>query len=226
MMKTMKISYRKFLMNIFVNPIKAAKEIKEQIDNKYISVYSFIIAATLYIAIVLMGYYMLGWGDFDYKKYYPHYFDPFWWEVVVVPIWGLVIAFGFGIPSYYIGKLFGGEGTYSQVIAFVLLASIVSLPIFVVVDVFTIFYDPEWIIRFATEGSNFIPIDEYPNKLVWYIETYYSAVAMTWQGIVTLIGLTIIHKIKWYKNIPAIILGNVIFIVFLLLIRDYVALII
>ncbi len=222
----MKKSYKYYLLNIFINPVKAAKEISLNENNRYISVYSFIIAASLYIAIVLMGYNALGWSEFDYKSIYPYYFSPYWWEVAVVPIWGLVIAFGFGIPSYFIGKWLGGEGNYSQIIAFVLLASIVSLPIFVVVDIFTIIYDPEWIIRFATEGSNFIPIEDYPNKVVWYIETYYSAVAMTWQGIVTLVGLTVIHKNKWYKNIPAIVVGNIIFVLFLMLIRDYVALII
>lgn len=219
-------SYSFFLLNIFKNPILAAREISRSHSNRRIAVKSFLIAASLYIIIVLMGYNALGWEQFDYKYYYEHYFDPFWWEVVVVPIWGLVIAFGFGIPCYYIGAVLGGKGTFEQITAYVLLASIVSLPIFVAVDVFTIIYDPEWIVRFATEGTNFIPYDSYPNKIVWLIESYYAAVAMTWQGIVTLIGVTVIHKNKWYANIPAIIVGNIIFIVFLLLIRDYVALII
>jgi len=49
---------------------------------------------------------------------------------------------------------------------------------------------------------------------------------MGWQGIVTVIGLTVIHRIRWYANIPGIVIGNAILIVFLLLIRDYVALIV
>jgi len=47
---------------------------------------------------------------------------------------------------------------------------------------------------------------------------------MTWQGVVTIIGLSIIHKIRWYKNLPALILGDGI--LFLILIRNYVALIV
>jgi hypothetical protein len=43
---------------------------------------------------------------------------------------------------------------------------------------------------------------------------------------VTLVGLTIIHRIRWYLNLPGILVGNAIFMAFLLLIRDYVALII
>lgn len=49
---------------------------------------------------------------------------------------------------------------------------------------------------------------------------------MGWQAIVTIIGLTVIHKIIWYKNVPGLIVGNLIFVGFLLLIKDYVALII
>ena len=64
------------------------------------------------------------------------------------------------------------------------------------------------------------------NRLVWFIQQSYAYFAMAWQGIVTLIGLTVIHRNRWFANIPGIVVGNVVFVVFLLLIRDYVALII
>jgi hypothetical protein len=137
-----------------------------------------------------------------------------------------VIALGFGIPCYWIGKLFGGKGNLLQVIIFVLLASIVALPIMVVVDVYTTIKDPSWIIRFAETGSNFVPYASYPDKFIWIIEVSYAFVAMTWQAIVTVVGLTVIHKIRWYKNIPGLIIGNMVLVGFLLLIKDYVALII
>jgi hypothetical protein len=64
------------------------------------------------------------------------------------------------------------------------------------------------------------------NWLVWIIQQSYAYLAMGWQGIATLVGLTVIHRNRWFANIPGIVVGNVIFMVFLLLIRDYVALII
>ena len=64
------------------------------------------------------------------------------------------------------------------------------------------------------------------NWLVWFIQQSYAYFAMGWHGIVTLVGLTVFLRNRWYANLPGIVLGNVIFIVFLLLIRDYVALII
>jgi hypothetical protein len=54
----------------------------------------------------------------------------------------------------------------------------------------------------------------------------HAYIAMGWQGIVTLIGLAVVHGIYWYFNIPGLIIGNRIFIVILLLIKDDVALII
>lgn len=217
----MENNYWFYLKNIFINPIKAAESILEENNLRRVAVISFVIGSLLYVGIVLMGYQALGWSEFPYKQYYPHYFDPYWWEVFVNPIWGLVIAFGFGIPCYWVGKLLGGKGSFAQVITFVLLASLVSLPIMVIVDVYTITTDPGWIIRFAETGSNFVPYREYPDKLMWIIEVSYAYIAMTWQAIVT-----VIHKISWYKNIPGLIVGNMIFVAFLLLIKDYVALII
>ena len=219
-------NYGFYLLNIFRNPARASKAIKKEQNLTKITMYSFLIGSLFYIIIVLMGYQAIGWGGFPYKEYYPYYFSPYWWEVFVVPIWGLVIAFGFAIPSYFIGKLFKGKATLRQVIAFVLLASIVSLPIFVIVDIVTIITDPDWIVRFAKYGENFIPYNEYSNKFFWIVQNSYSYMAMTWQGVVTIIGLSIIHKIRWYKNLPAILLGFGIFFAFLILIRDYVALII
>ena len=85
---------------------------------------------------------------------------------------------------------------------------------------------PMWIRNTCKYGDNFVPYSEYPNAVVWIIEVSYMYIAMTWQGIVTIIGLTIIHKIRWYKNIPGLVLGTLVFFGFLLLIADYVALII
>ena len=142
----------------------------------------------------------------------------------MVPIWGLVIALGFGIPCYFVGRLFSGKGTLWQVIAFVLLASIVSLPIMVAIDALRVIYHPDWVIQFAKYGE--ITYSSNTDKIVLFIEAFYAWIAMSWQGIVTIIGLTIIHKISWYNNILGLVLGFGIFVLFLLLIADYVALII
>jgi len=219
-------NYAFYLLNIFANPTKAARTILKEQKLTKITLYSFLIGSLLYIIIVLIGYQALGWGSFPYRQYYPYYFSPYWWEVFVVPIWGLVIAFGFAIPAYFIGKLLGGKATFKQVIAFIMLASIVSLPVFAIVDIITINIEPDWIVRFAKYGENIVPYSEHPNKFLWITQNSYSYVAMTWQGVITIIGLSIIHKIRWYKNLPAMIIGNGILFVFLILIKDYVALII
>jgi hypothetical protein len=220
------MNYGFYLKNIFINPVKASRALLEEKRPWNVAIWSWLVGAILYVIVVLLGYHALNWSEFPYKEYYPHYFTPFWWEVFVVPVWGLVIALGYGVSCYYLGRLFGGKAGFIQTLALVLLASIVSLPIFIAVDVLTILYDPEWIIRFAKYGDNFIPMNEYRNTFVWVIETWYAAAGMTWQGIVTLIGLTILHRISWYKNIPGFIAGSAILFVFLVLIRDYVALII
>jgi len=216
-------NYWFYLKNIFINPVKAANGILYEKSLGKVALFSFLIGSLLYVIIVVMDYQALGWGNFPYKEYYPHYFSPYWWEVFVNPIWGLVIALGFGIPCYFIGRLFGGKGAFWQVIAFVLLASIVSLPIMVAVDALRVIYYPEWVIQFAKYGEMTYSPDT--NRIVWFIDVSYAWIAMTWQGIVTIIGLTIIHKISWYKNILGLVLGFVIFSIFILLIRDYVALI-
>jgi hypothetical protein len=136
----------------------------------------------------------------------------------------LVIALGFSIPCYYLGKWCGGKADFTQVLAVVMLASVVSLPIFVLVDLSL--YNPEQVITFATTGVAVQPYVTGDNWLVWIIQQSYAYLAMGWQGIVTLIGLTVIHRNRWFANIPGIVVGNGIFMVFLLLIRDYVALII
>ena len=142
----------------------------------------------------------------------------------MVPVWGLVIAVGFSVPCYYLGKWFGGKATFLQVLAVVMLGSVVSLPIFVLVDLFL--WEPEHIVEFAKTGVATYPYMAGENWLIWFIQQSYAYFAMGWQGIVTLIGLTVIHRNRWYANIPGIVVGNIVFIIFLLLIRDYVALII
>jgi len=138
-----------------------------------------------YWVIVLLGYRDLGWSTFPYKEYYPYYFDPYWWEMFLVPVWGAVIALSFGLPCYYLGKRFGGKATFKQVLAIVMLASIVSLPIMVTVDL--LIPNPEHTYQFATTGSSLNPYQPGENLVLWVVEQTYFYAAMTWQGIVTLI---------------------------------------
>ena len=213
-----------YLKNIFINPVAAAMGISEEKYLWKLIVISSLLGMIPYWLIVLLGYQALGWYAFPYKQYYPHYFDPYWWEMLVVPVWALVIALGFSIPCYYLGKWFGGKATFTQVLAVVMLGSVVSLPIFVLVDL--TMYDPKQIIEFAKTGMAVHPYVMGENWLVWFIQSSYAYFAMGWQGIVTIIGLTVVHRNRWYANIPGIVAGNAIFMVFLLLIRDYMALII
>jgi hypothetical protein len=220
----MKYSLWFYLKNIFIHPIAAAEGITHENKLWPLIIVSSLIGILPYWLIVLLGYQALGWSDFPYKQYYPHYFDPYWWEMLVVPVWGLVIAVGFSLPCYYLGKWFGGKATYLQVLAVVMLASVVSLPIFVLVDLFL--WEPNQVIEFAKTGVAVHPYVPGENWLIWFIGQSYAYFAMGWQGIVTLIGLTVVHRNRWYANIPGIVVGNAIFLIFLLLIRDYVALII
>lgn len=213
-----------YLKNIFVNPVAAARGILTEKRPWTLIIVSSLLGIIPYWLIVLLGYAALGWDAFPYKQYYPHYFDPYWWEMLLVPVWGLVIALGFSIPCYYLGKWFGGKANFTQVLAVVTLASVVSLPIFVLVDL--TLYNPEQVLTFAKTGVAVQPYVTGENWLVWIIQQSYAYFAMGWQAIVTLIGLTVIHRNRWFANIPGIVVGNVIFMVFLLLIRDYVALII
>lgn len=213
-----------YLKNIFINPVAAAMAIGTENNLWSLIFVSSLLGMIPYWLIVLLGYQALGWDSFPYKKYYPYYFDPYWWEMLVVPVWALAIAIGFSVPCYYLGKWFGGKATFRQVLAVVMLGSVVSLPIFVLVDL--TLYDPNQIIEFAKTGVAVQPYVAGENWLVWLIQSSYAYLAMSWQGIVTLIGLTVIHRNRWYANLPGIIVGNVVFMAFLLLIRDYVALII
>lgn len=213
-----------YLKNIFINPVAAADGISAEKNLWMLILVSALLGMLPYWLIVLLGYQALGWDSFPYKQYYPYYFDPYWWEMLVVPVWGLVIGLGFSLPCYFLGKWFGGQATLSQVIALVMLGSVVSLPIFVLVDL--TLYDPNQIIEFAKTGIAVHPYIPGENWLVWFIQQSYAYFAMGWQGIVTLIGLTVIHRNRWFANLPGIVVGNVVFMIFLLLIRDYVALII
>jgi hypothetical protein len=213
-----------YLKKIFVSPAKAARAVTEETNLWPLILISSFLGILPYWLIVLLGYQALGWGAFDYKLYYPYYFDPYWWEMLIVPVWGLVIAIGFSVPCYYLGRLFGGQGTFKQVLAVVMLASVVSLPIFVFVDLF--FWDPAQVIAFAKTGIATTPYIPGESGIQWFVQTTYAYVAMGWQGIVTLVGLAVVHRNRWYANLPGLILGNVVFVLFLLLIRDHVALII
>jgi hypothetical protein len=213
-----------YIKNVFIKPVAAAEGITEEKNLWPIIVVSSLLGMIPYWLIVLLGYQALGWGEFPYKQYYPYYFDPYWWELLVVPIWGLVIAIGFSLPCYYFGKWFGGQATITQVLAVVMLASVVSLPIFVLVDL--ILWNPDQVIEFAKTGVAVHPYIPIENRITWIIQQSYAYIAMGWQGIVTLIGLTVVHHNRWYKNIPGLVFGNIIFIIFLFLVRDYVALII
>jgi hypothetical protein len=213
-----------YIKNIFINPAAAAKGISVERKLWPLIFTAFLLGIIPYLLIVLLGYSALGWDKFPYWDYYPYYFDPYWWELLIVPVWGVMIGLAFGIPCYFLGKLFGGKATFLQVIAVVMLASVVSLPVFLLVD-FTM-YNPNQIIEFAKTGNAVGPYLQGGNWFAWIIQQSYAYIAMGWQAIVTLVGLTVIHKIPWYANLPGLIIGNVAFTLFLLQIRDYVALII
>jgi hypothetical protein len=213
-----------YLKNIFVHPMKAARAIAVEKNLWPLIIVSSLIGILPYWIIVLRGYQALGWDAFPYKQYYPHYFDPYWWEMLVVPVWALVLAAGFSLPCYYLGIRLGGIATFKQVLAIVMLASVVSLPIFVLVDLFM--WNPQHVIEFAKTGvatQAYLPGE---NWLDWFIQQSYAYFAMGWEATVTLVGLTVVHRNRWYANIPGIVIGNSIFMAFLLAIRDYVALII
>jgi hypothetical protein len=140
-----------YLKNIFINPAEAARAITEEQKLWPFLLWSSLLGILPYWTIVLLGYRDLGWDAFPYKTYYPHYFDPYWWEMFLVPVWALVIAFGFGLPCYFLGKWFGGQGSFKQVVTMIMLASVVSLPIMVTVDL--LLPNPESTYQFATTGT-------------------------------------------------------------------------
>jgi hypothetical protein len=213
-----------YLKNVFINPKAAANAITEEQNLWLLIIWSSLLGIIPYWLIVILGYRDLGWGAFPYKEYYPYYFEPYWWEMFLVPVWGLVIALGFGLPCYFFGKWLGGQGTFKQVVAIIMLASVVSLPIMVTVDL--LLPNPESTYQFATTGTALNNYQPGENYLIWIIEQSYFFIAMAWQGIVTLVGLAVIHHTRWYLQIPGLVLGNMLFFAFLLAIRDYVALII
>jgi hypothetical protein len=186
----------------------------------------FLLGSLTYVANVLLGYHILGWGDFPYRQYYPNYFSPYWWEVFLVPVWGLVIAFGFSVPCYYFGKWVGGKATFAQTLAIILLASAVSLPIMLIVDTLRMVYFPGVVADTVIHGVSSWTMADYPSPLIWFIDKTYAYAAMAWQGVASVIGLAVIHKISWWKNLPGLVVGNALLAVFLMSIRDFVALII
>jgi hypothetical protein len=186
-----------YLKNIFINPVAAATGIKNEKKLWPLILVSSLLGFIPYWLIVLLGYSALGWESFPYKQYY---------------------------PCYFFGRWFRGKATFWQVVAIVMLASVVSLPIFVLVDL--TMYNPNQVIEFAKTGIAIQPFEQGDSRLVWFIQQSYAYIAMGWQGIVTVVGLSVLHQIRWAANIPGIVTGNILFIVFLVLIRDYVALII
>lgn len=213
-----------YLKNIFINPVAAAQALIEEYKLWPVILWSSLLGILPYLLIVILGYRDLGWDTFPYKEYYPNYFNPYWWELFLVPVWSLVIALGFGLPGYCLGKWFGGTATFKQVLAVIMLASVVSLPIMVTVDL--ALPNPESTYQFATTGTVLNLYQPSESLLLWLIEQSYFYIAMAWQGIVTLIGLAVIHRRPWYLQIPSLVIGNGLFFVFLLAIRDHVALII
>ena len=221
----MKYNYGYYLKNVFINPVKAFTAILNESKLTRVAWISFAIGCLSYVIITLMGYHAIGWSEFPYKEYYPNYLSPYWWEVFVNPIWGGIIAFGFGIPCYYLAKIFKGKGSFLQTITVILLSSIVSLPIFIIVDIYILLNCPEIIEIYVKYGSEGFKPEIYNSETFRIIHNAYAYVAMTWQGIVTIVGLKIIHQNKWYTHIPGIVIGNIIFVIFLLLIQDYMAII-
>ncbi len=213
-----------YIKNIFINPAEAARSIRDENKIWPLILFSSLLGIIPYLMIVLIGYNDLGWDAFPYKQYYPRYFDPYWWEIFLVPVWALVIAFGFGLPCYFLGKWFGGTATFKQVLAVIMLASVVSLPIMVTVDL--ALPNPESTYQFATTGTVLDPFVPGESFFLWLVEQSYFYIAMAWQGIVTIIGLAVVHESRWYLQIPGVVFGNGLFFAFLLAIRDHVALII
>ena len=114
-----------YLKNIFINPVAAAKGIITERNLWPLIFVSSMLGMIPYWLIVLLGYSALGWEAFPYKLYYPYYLDPYWWEMLVVPVWALVIALGSESPATFLVS-FGGRATFLQVIAVVMLASVWS----------------------------------------------------------------------------------------------------
>jgi hypothetical protein len=168
-----------YLKNIFIKPAAAARAISVENNLWPLIIVSSLLGMIPYWLIVLRGYSALGWDAFPYKQYYPHYFDPYWWEMLLVPVWALVIALGFSIPCYFIGKWFGGKAILTQVLAMVMLGSVVSLPIFVLVDLFL--SDPEQVMIFAQTGVATHPYIPGESWLAWFIQQSYAYIAMGWQ---------------------------------------------
>jgi hypothetical protein len=218
--------YGTYLANIFIRPARAARDLTEEENLLKVSLISYAIGVGAYIIIVLLGYHALGWDAFPFRRYYPHYLSPYWWEIFVVPVWGGMLAFAYGAPSYLLGRLFGGKGSFGQVMSVVLLATIVSLPLQLVMDGIGVLSDSDAILRFAVYGNNYRGSEQFATGFGWVISNFYIYIAMTWQMVVTVVGLTVIHRTPWYTHIPAMLGGTGIFFGFLLLIRDYVALII
>ena len=61
---------------------------------------------------------------------------------------------------------------------------------------------------------------------MWLVQVSYTWIAMGWQAVILVVGLATIHRIAWWRTVPAVAVGTLIFVLFLVAIRDHVALII
>jgi hypothetical protein len=191
-------SYWFDLRNVFIYPAKAARALRDEQRLSRVSWISYSIGVLSYAMIVYLGYSAIGLRDFPHRVYYPHYFSPCWWEFFVLPVWGGVLALGYAVPAYLMARLLGGQGTWRQTLALVLLASVVSVPVSLIVDAWGILRFPELRVAFAKYGPQGVTPDMYRGEVFRVANTWYAYVSMAWQGIATGIGLAAIHRTKWY----------------------------
>jgi len=172
----MSASTATYVKDIFIHPRRAAENLRQADASALnrVTWWSFVIGVISYEIIVLIGYATLGWGAFPYREYYPHYFEPYWWEVFLVPVWAVVLGFGYAIPCYYLGKSWEGTATFKQVLAWCLLASVVSLPLFLAVDLYNVVRYPDYVIMFVTTGANPTDPAAYVNIVEWFLLQNYG----------------------------------------------------
>ena len=95
-----------YLVNVFVHPRRAFEALAVDRARAWrLAVLFFVPGVAMYVVVVALGYQALGWDAFPYRRYYPGYPDPYWWELLVVPLWGLVLVLGYSVPGYVVARV-------------------------------------------------------------------------------------------------------------------------